>query len=150
VRVLPYAKPVFEVRTDHFVGALPCPAIAHVRFEHLEKVVKVVEQPAAQYIGEVIVQHLGVIAQLVRYLARCAHGIQRVGDEASTNGNIHGLLRRVRVDYSPSRNVRGLVRGFSSQSKHAPVRIADPFMMRSFLSSPLVVVGKGLKLTRNR
>lgn len=38
------------------VGALPCPAIAHVRFKHLEKVVKGVEQPTAQYIGEVIVQ----------------------------------------------------------------------------------------------
>jgi hypothetical protein len=36
---------------DHFVGALPCPAIAHVRFEHLEKVVNVVEQPAAQHVG---------------------------------------------------------------------------------------------------
>jgi hypothetical protein len=109
-----------------------------VRFKHLEKVVNSVEQPAAQYIGEVIVQHLGVIAQLVRYLARCAHGIQRVGDEASTNGNIHGLLRRVRVDYGPSRNVRGLVRGFSSQSKHAPVRIADPFIMIAHVIAPCV------------
>ena len=77
-----------------------------MRFEHLEKVVKVVEQPAAQHIGEVIVQHLGVIAKLVRYLARCAHGIQRVGEAASTSGDIHGLLRRVRVDHGPFRNVR--------------------------------------------
>ena len=52
---------------DHFVGALPCPAIAHVRFEHVEKVVNVVEQPAAQHVGEVIVQHCGVIAKLLRY-----------------------------------------------------------------------------------
>ena len=94
---------------DHFVGALPCPAIAHVRFEHLEKVVNVVEQPAAQHIGEVIVQHRGVIAKLLRYLARCARGIQRVGDDASTNGDIHGLLRRVRVDCESSRNVASMI-----------------------------------------
>ena len=69
-----------------------------MRFKHLEKVVKVVEQPATQHVGEVIVQHLGVVAKLVRYLAGCARGIQRVGDDASTSGEIHGLLRRVRVD----------------------------------------------------
>ena len=73
-----------------------------MRFEHLEKAVKVVEQPAAQHIGEVIVQHRGVIAKLVRYLARCARGIQRVGDDVGTSGEIHGLLRRVRVDHGPS------------------------------------------------
>ena len=86
-----------------------------MRFEHLEKVVEVVEQPATQHLGEAIVQHLGVVAKLVRYLAGCARGIQRVGDDASTNGEIHGLLRRVRVDHGPFRNVRGPVRGFSSQ-----------------------------------
>ena len=69
-----------------------------MRFEHLEKVVEVVEQPATQHLGEAIVQHLGVVAKLVRYLAGCARGIQRVGDDASTNGEIHDLLRRVRVD----------------------------------------------------
>ena len=36
-----------------------------MRFEHFEKVVKVVEQPAAQHIGEVIVQHRGVMAKLL-------------------------------------------------------------------------------------
>jgi hypothetical protein len=39
-----------------------------------------------------------VVAKLVRYLAGCARGIQRVGDDASANGEIHGLLRRMRVD----------------------------------------------------
>jgi hypothetical protein len=68
-----------------------------MRFKHLEKVVKVVEQPATQHIGEVIVQHLGVVAKLVRYLARCARGIQSVGDDPSTSGEIHALLRRVRL-----------------------------------------------------
>ena len=72
------------------------PWIARMRFKHLEKVVKVVEQPATQHIGEVIVQHLGVVAKLVGYLARCARGIQRVGDDPSTSGEIHALLRRVR------------------------------------------------------
>jgi hypothetical protein len=69
-----------------------------MRFKHLEKVVKVVEQPATQHIGEVIVQQFGVAAKLMRYLAGCARGSQRVGDDARTNGEIHGLLRRVRVD----------------------------------------------------
>jgi len=32
----------------------------------LKKVVKVIEQSATQHIGEVIVQHLGVAAKLVR------------------------------------------------------------------------------------
>src|ERR1700732_1305246 len=71
-------------------GASSLTWIARVRFEHLEKVVEVVEQPAAQHIGEVIVQHRGVIAKLVRYLARCARGIQRVGDDVGTSGEIHG------------------------------------------------------------
>jgi hypothetical protein len=38
-----------------------------------------------------------VVAKLVRYLARCARDIQRVGDDPSTSGEIHALLRRVRV-----------------------------------------------------
>jgi len=46
--------------------------------------VDVLEHPAAKHLGEVVVQHLGVIAKLVRYLARCARGIQRVGEDAST------------------------------------------------------------------
>jgi hypothetical protein len=50
-----------------------------------------------------------VIAKLLRYLARCARGIQRVGDDASTNGDIHGLLRRVRVDCQSSRNVASMI-----------------------------------------
>ena len=74
-----------------------------MRFEHLEKVVNVVEQPAAQHFGEMIVQHLGVIAKLVRYLARRAHAIQRVGDDAGTGGQIHGLSRGVRVDHGAPR-----------------------------------------------
>jgi hypothetical protein len=138
-----YLKPAIEVAREfiaHFVSALPCPAIAHVQFEHLKKVINVVEQPAAQHIGEVIVQHLGVIAKLVRYLARCAHGIQRVGDAASTRGDIHGLLRRVRVDDGPFRNVRGLLRGFSSQFKNAPVRIADPFIMIAHVIGSLCII----------
>ena len=61
------------------------------------------EHSAAKHLGEVIVQHLGVIAKLVRYRARCARGIQRVGEDASTSRDIHGLLRHVRFDNGPSR-----------------------------------------------
>jgi len=84
-------------------GALLCLAIANTPFEHLEKMVDVLEYPAAKHLGEVVVQHLGMIAKLVRYLARCARGIQRVGEDASTSREIHGLLAGVRFEHGPSR-----------------------------------------------
>jgi hypothetical protein len=88
-----------------------------MRFKHLEKVVKVVEQPATQHIGEVIVQHLGVVAKLVRYLARCARGIQRVGDNPSTSGEIHALLRREKG----CRNVASMVPKSTSSRIFFPI-----------------------------
>jgi hypothetical protein len=80
-----------------------------VRFEHLEKVVDVVEQPAAQHIGEVIVQHSGVIAKLVRYLAGCPPVFSELTMMRALAATHMALLGGVRVDRGPSRDAASMI-----------------------------------------